>query len=608
MTINYLKYLGTLLLLLWALANTAWCGQKSVLIGFTPPADAPSPSVTTGTPSPATPDAMDLDTAPIPQQPILPLGCIITRRFTLIPAVAALVPEEAIPTLLADPNITYVEANAVYSAATSNASAETDLAWQVTQIEADVAHQAGVLGTGVKVAVLDTGIDYTHEDLNDNYLGGCNFVFPNTDPLDDSRLSHGTHVAGIIAAERNGLGIVGVAPEAKLYAVKVLDGGGFGSAEWIVAGIEWAVAQDADVINMSLAGPDTQALRAACEAAHEAGVLLVAAGGNSLAGGGAVRYPAAYRSVIAVTGTDAQNIPGNFAPIGTELQLAAPGVGVVSTTAGGNYNVLDGTSQAAACVSGAAALFLDSLNFDLNLDGQVDHRDVRTMMELTATDLGPPGGDEIFGFGLVNLREPALEIGAVLDVVRSQFQDPDTSRDQVGGVNRRLALPDGGERPPDSARGGGVRGLDVSGRPLGVHCLCPRRAAQPRPVAGCHRDPVHRAADALWRAWLVGQSLRRTLAKDVRILLRGQLDFATLRRRALIWVATARRSFRGLITCRKHGCRAAATGNVPARLAWSWTRRDSVASASNASHWKARGEPSGRAGIRRAAGGGRGFV
>ena len=164
------------------------------------------------------------------------------------------------------------------------------------------------------MAILDTGIDYTHEDLDGNYRGGYDFVFGDDDPFDDSRNSHGTHVAGIIAAEKNGIGVVGVAPEAEIYAVKVLDGAGFGTEDWIIAGIEWAVSNGVDVINMSLTGPDRQGLREACEQARNAGILLVAAGGNSLAGGGPVKYPAAYNSVIAVTGTDALDLPGYFAP------------------------------------------------------------------------------------------------------------------------------------------------------------------------------------------------------------------------------------------------------------------------------------------------------
>ncbi|MHB8867132.1 MAG: S8 family serine peptidase [Pirellulaceae bacterium] len=327
----------------------------------------------------------------------------IERNFQLIPALAASIPEGEVQRLRRDRRIAYVEENALYTmAATSPDDGEGDDSWQISRTSVDVVHASGNRGTGIKVAILDTGIDYTHEDLDGNYRGGYDFVFSDNDPFDDSFNSHGTHVAGIIAAEQNGMGVLGVAPEAELYAVKVLDGAGFGKVDWVIAGIEWAVSHGVDVINMSLSGPDRQALQEACERARSAGVILVGAGGNSLAGGGSVWYPAAYDSVIAVTGTDEFNLPGYFTPLGDALELAAPGVDIFSTVAGGNYDRLSGTSQAAACVSGIAALYIRSLMVDLNGDRLVDNEDVRLMLQLTALDLGDQGRDEIYGYGLVD--------------------------------------------------------------------------------------------------------------------------------------------------------------------------------------------------------------
>jgi subtilisin len=311
--------------------------------------------------------------------------------------------EEEIEKLRKNSRIAYVEENAIYTvAAELLAGDESENSWGVARISADVAHAGGNKGTGIMVAILDTGIDYTHEDLDDNYRGGYDFVFDDDDPFDDNFNSHGTHVAGIVAAEENGIGIVGVAPEAELLAVKVLDGAGFGTEDWIIAGIEWAVLNGADIVVLSIQGPDRQGLRDACDRAYDAGVLLVAAGGNSLAGGGAVQYPAAYDSVIAVTATDTFDIPGYFSPIGDTLELAAPGVDVVSTVAGENYDSLSGSSQAASHVAGAAALYMLFNTEDLNGDGLVNHEDVRLMLQFTATDLGDAGKDQVFGYGLVS--------------------------------------------------------------------------------------------------------------------------------------------------------------------------------------------------------------
>jgi subtilisin len=356
----------------------------------------------------------------------------VERSFRLIPALAATVPEGEIAKLRMNRAVAYVEENALYTAASDSVGdVEGSNSWQVPRIAANVVHASGNLGTGIKVAVLDTGIDYTHPELIGNYRGGYDFVFSDSDPLDDSFDSHGTHVAGIIAAAKNGTGVVGVAPEADIYAVKVLDGAGFGRVDWIIAGIEWAVSNHVDVINMSLNGPDRQGLRDACERAGSAGVLLVAAGGNSLTGGGPVQYPAAYDSVIAVTATDPLDLPAYTAPVGGALEIAAPGVDIFSTVAQGNYATLTGTSQATACVSGAAALYLRSILTDLNGDGRVDNADVRLMLQLTALDLGEPGRDEVYGFGLVSAAGASLDSPATLTLARTRAvpqRDRDVAR------------------------------------------------------------------------------------------------------------------------------------------------------------------------------------
>lgn len=333
----------------------------------------------------------------------------IRRSHQLIPAMTASLPAEEIGKLRKNSRIAYIEENAVYAVAPEPPTGnEYGNSWGVKHIVAEVAHASGNKGTGIKIAVLDTGIDYTHEDLAVNYRGGYDFAYGDNDPSDDNFFGHGTHVAGIIAAAGNGIGVIGVAPEAELYAVKVLDGGGFGTEDWIIAGIEWAVSNKVDIINLSIQGPHSQGLKDACDAAYNAGVLLVAAGGNSLAGGGPVKYPAAYDSVIAVTATDSSDVPGYFAPVGNALELSAPGVDILSTVPGGGYDLLSGTSQAAPHVAGAAALYLLSNKEDLNGDGVVNHKDVRLLLQTTSTDLGDPGKDQVFGYGLVNAAQAAF--------------------------------------------------------------------------------------------------------------------------------------------------------------------------------------------------------
>jgi len=355
---------------------------------------------------------------PAEQALIHSAGGAAHRAFHLIPAMAAKVPEQAIEGLRRNPHVAYVEDDAVVSLIEPLAgSIEYENAWGVSHIGSETVHGNGFLGTGARVAVIDTGIDYTHPDLDGNYFGGYDFVFNDADPFDDSYNSHGTHVAGTIAAELNwsGAGVVGVAPEAFLYAVKVLDGGGFGTLGLLIAGIEWAVENSMDVANMSLGVEShSQSLQDACDAADQAGVLLVAAAGNYINGShGPVLYPAAYGSVIAVTATDMNDLQAWFSSQGPEVELAAPGVLIQSTVSTVSslfdcrlhpcYGDLSGTSQASPHVAGVAALVLSTgFDEDLNGDGSVNNKDVRRHLQDTAQDLGDPGVDDIYGYGLVS--------------------------------------------------------------------------------------------------------------------------------------------------------------------------------------------------------------
>jgi len=341
----------------------------------------------------------------------------IKKEFKRVKAVVVEIDEAELPGLLSSPDVAYIEEDAriqaidpvagtsLMTAAAAATSIEYENAWSVAHIGAEGVHNQSITGAGVSVAVLDTGIDYNHPDLDMNYSGGDNFISldPNYhDPMDDSYNSHGTHVAGVIAAELDGAGIVGVAPDASIYAVKVLDGAGFGSVSSVVSGIDWAIANQMDIVNMSIGfSSDFQALADACAQAEAAGVLLVAAAGNTY--GGPVLYPAAYPSVIAVAATTIYDEIAPVSSAGPEMELVAPGLNVYSTTVGGGHGFLGGTSQAAPHVSGLAALILSAGTFDdIDGDGLINHHDVRLMMRNTAIDLGDVGFDQIHGYGLVS--------------------------------------------------------------------------------------------------------------------------------------------------------------------------------------------------------------
>jgi subtilisin family serine protease len=321
-------------------------------------------------------------------------GGDIKYSYTIINAIAAKLPEPAIENIQKNPRVTYVEMDGeVHTLDT-----ELDKSWGVKRIGAGTVHDSGNKGSGVKVAILDTGIDYNHPDLNANYNdGGYDYVNNDNDPMDDN--GHGTHCAGIVAAEDDGNGVVGVAPEAYLYAVKVLDNTGIGYWSDVIAGIQWSVNNNMEVISMSFGGGDGVGMKAACDAAAGDIVIVASAGnsGNPPGKGDNVGYPAGYSSVIAVAATDSNDNRARWSSTGPAVELAAPGVDIKSTYLGGGYATKSGTSMACPHVAGTAALAIVA-----------GEGDVRQCLQDTADDLGDEGRDNLYGYGLVDADGDAL--------------------------------------------------------------------------------------------------------------------------------------------------------------------------------------------------------
>jgi len=281
------------------------------------------------------------------------------------------------------------------------------LPWGVDRIDADLVwdtnHDLVVdlganAGGGVKVAVLDTGIDLDHPDLQDNVKGGINTINLLKSADDDN--GHGTHVAGIIAGVDNNVGVLGTAPQAELYAVKVLNKQGFGFVSDIIEGLQWSIDNNMQVVNMSLGtSSDVPSFHDALIAAYNSDIVLVAAAGNSGPGDNTVLYPARYAEVIAVSATDSTDTIASWSSRGPEVELAAPGVSIYSTYKGGGYKTLSGTSMACPHVVGTAALVIAS--------GITDNEQVRAKLQITADDLGVSGQDNLYGYGLVDAEEAA---------------------------------------------------------------------------------------------------------------------------------------------------------------------------------------------------------
>ena len=248
-------------------------------------------------------------------------------------------------------------------------------------------------GAGVVVAVVDTGIDATHPDLQGQVASGYDFVNDDADPTDDH--GHGTRMAGIVAAvSENAEGVAGVAPQAVLLPVKVLDGDGYGSYSVVASGILYAADHGARVINLSLSGAVKSAvLEDAVDYAVARGALVIAAAGNY--GSDLPAYPAAARGAVAVSATTADDAHPGFSNYGGWIDIAAPGVDIVTTSTAHGYASTSGTSPAAAFVSGACALVMAA---EPALSGDA----VFDRVAGGAIDLGATGWDAYYGWGLVD--------------------------------------------------------------------------------------------------------------------------------------------------------------------------------------------------------------
>ena len=259
-------------------------------------------------------------------------------------------------------------------------------------------------GQDVIVAVVDSGSG-PHPDLAENLLPGRSIIgtVESQDGRDIDASGHGTHVAGIIAAvANNGIGGSGVAPNAKILPIQVLDQAGQGDARDVAAGVRFAADNGARVINLSLGGAtESSSLTQAITYANDKGVLVVAAAGN----GGAAdkpKWPASLDLTLAVTAVDQANNATSFDQRGDYIDLSAPGANIVST-AKGDYVTLSGTSMAAGFVAGAAALLFAA-------EPRVTNAQVRDILLRTATDIGEPGRDVTFGAGLINMVAALAEL------------------------------------------------------------------------------------------------------------------------------------------------------------------------------------------------------
>ena len=314
-------------------------------------------------------------------------------------------------------------------------SGEQKSPWGVERIGATDFHGKGVAGDGATVAILDSGVDPEHESLE--VAEGMAFAECNGSGCAaewDDETGHGTHVGGTVGARDNGTGVVGVAPDIDLCAVKVLAGDGSGYDSDIAAAIEWAADNDVDVVNLSLGGSDeAQVLADAIGYAYEREVLVVAAAGNDGSVGG-VDYPAGYDECIAVGATDDRDDVPDWSARGDGVELVAPGEDILSTTPGDEYAYKSGTSMATPHVAAIAAQLLsqgiphveDAEDFD-------DPGGVRGILRDTAEDVGFDHDEQ--GYGLLNAFDA---FGELEPITTADVTDVRTTTARFNGSLRSL--------------------------------------------------------------------------------------------------------------------------------------------------------------------------
>jgi subtilisin family serine protease/archaellum component FlaF (FlaF/FlaG flagellin family) len=316
----------------------------------------------------------------------------------------------------------YTEPNMKFQALSVPNDPDWSLQWGPQKIGADWAWNTTKGDPSVLVAVIDTGIDYDHPDLDDNYVAlGYDWVNMDPDPMDDH--GHGTHCAGIIAAVLdNSVGIAGLA-QVRIMAEKGLDAGGWGTEVSLANAIIDAVDQGATILSNSWGGPYSELIYDAVKYAYNNSVLIVAAAGN--AASRTKLYPAACDEVVAVTATDQYDNPAGFTSFGDWVEVAAPGVGIYSTVWDNSYTSMSGTSMACPHAAGVAALIWSQFP-------NATRDWVRAQLRYTADDLGNPGFDEYYGFGRINAKKAVEQAPPDHDLLIFDWKKP--TRIQPGDV------------------------------------------------------------------------------------------------------------------------------------------------------------------------------
>lgn len=253
-----------------------------------------------------------------------------------------------------------------------------------------------VTGKGVRVGIIDTGIDLSHKDLVDNIADAVSFISPS--PQDDN--GHGTHVAGIIGAKKNGFGVVGMAPDCSLYVAKAFDKHGNGEFDAIAGSLEWMIRNRVQVVNLSFSSEEpSKGYEELLQRANNHGITLICAAGNEGSKTkNTIGYPGKFPQTVAVTAISPNRKRTEFSSAGYESELCAAGVNIYSTYLGNSYASLSGTSMATPIISGAAALIQAKGIYRYRRF--LSPKEIRFLLHMYAEDLSGKGWNPYYGYGL----------------------------------------------------------------------------------------------------------------------------------------------------------------------------------------------------------------
>lgn len=255
------------------------------------------------------------------------------------------------------------------------------------------------MGEGVRVGIVDTGICCTHPDLKNRIKDGANFTMEDRGTINDY-VGHGTHVAGIVAAEKNGSGVVGVAPMADLYIAKAFDKTGKTTYPAIEKSILWLIDKGVDVINMSFSSPTaTKRYSELIKLVKRHGITMICAAGNEGAESvNTIGYPASFAETIAVSAVDINKNIADFNSKGSAAEIAAAGINIYSTYLNNGYATLSGTSMATPIITGAVAIL--QAKGKMRYSRKLTPDEIRLLLNIYTEDLSGYGRDDRYGYGL----------------------------------------------------------------------------------------------------------------------------------------------------------------------------------------------------------------